>query len=236
MKSIRRVAVITMALGILLAVGVIARPASASATVKSGTVKSGTVKSGTRVNLIRNPGAEAGPGSPTGGVVPVPDWTETTGTGFTAVKYGAPGGFPTLTSPGPSKPGVNFFAGGPNSDNDVAVETISLSSYLSAIKAGKASFALAGWLGGSGSLNDSGFVELDFKNQAGNLIGTSATIGPVTAAQRGDVTGLLREITKGAVPKAARTAYLQLSLFSATPGAAYNYGFADDLKLVIKTS
>ena len=227
MKTIRRIAVITMALGILLTVGVIVRPESASAATKSTTSP----------NLIKNPGAEAGPGSSTGGVVPVPNWTETTGTGFTAVKYGATGGgFPTLTSPGPPKRGSNFFAGGPDSDNDVAVQTISLSNYLSAIKAGKASFSLAGWIGGSASLNDSGFVELDFKNQAGSLIGTSATLGPVTAAQRGNITGFLKKTTSGAVPKAARTAYLQLSLFSATTGAPYNYGFADSLKLVIKTS
>jgi hypothetical protein len=227
MKSVRRTVVISVAVGILLAVGVIGRPVSASAAVKSAA----------HPNLIRNPGAESAAGSPTGGVVPVPDWTETTGTGFTAVKYGASGGgFPTLMSPGPSKRGANFFAGGPDSDNDVAVQTISLSSYLSAIKAGKASFALSGWIGGSGSKHDSGFVELDFKNQAGNLIGTSETIGPVTATERDNTTGLLHEATSGAVPKAARTAYLQLSLFSATEGAAYNYGFADDLKLVIKTS
>jgi hypothetical protein len=186
--------------------------------------------------LILNPGAESGTGSPTGGVVPVPDWTETTGTGFTAVKYGATGGFPTSTSPGPAKRGSNFFAGGPNSDNDVAVQTISLSKYVTSIKAGKASFTLTGWLGGSGSMNDSGFVELDWKKRNGDLTGTSAVLGPVTATQRDDVTGLLKLTVTGNIPKAARSGYLQLSLFSATTGAPYNYGFADNLSLTVKTS
>jgi hypothetical protein len=210
------------AAGVILTVVAIFQPGTAFAVTSS--------------NLILNPGAEAGPGSPTGGVVPVPDWTVTTGTGFTAVKYGASGGFPTSTSPGPAKRGTNFFAGGPDSDNDVAVQVISLSPYVSAIKAGKASFSLTAWLGGSGSLNDSGFIELDWKKQNGDLTGTSALLGPVTATQRSDTTGLLKLTVSGNIPKAARSGYLQLNLFSATTGAPYNYGFADDLKLIVKTS
>lgn len=210
------------AAGVVLTVVAVLQPPSAFAA--------------TSPNLILNAGAEAGPGSPTGGVVPVPDWTETTGTGFTAVKYGASGGFPTSTSPGPPKRGANFFAGGPDTDNDVAVQTISLSPYVTAIKAGKGTFSLTGWIGGSGSLNDSGFVELDWKKQDGELVGTSATLGPVTATQRSNTTGLLLLTATGNIPKAARTAYLQLSLFSATSGATYDYGFADSLKLIVKTS
>jgi hypothetical protein len=110
----------------------------------------------TSPNLILNPGAEAGTGSSTGAVVPVPDWTELTGTGFTAVKYGATGGgFPTSTSPGPPHRGLNFFAGGPDNDNDVAVQSINLSTYVGAIKSGTATYDLSGWIGGSGTLNAS---------------------------------------------------------------------------------
>lgn len=221
MASVRRLARPIVAAGVMFTMVAIFQPVSASAA--------------TSPNLILNPGAEAGAGSPTGGVVPVPDWTETTGTGFTAVKYGAPGGFPSSTSPGPPNRGANFFAGGPDTDNDVAVQTINLSSYVTSIKAGTASFTLTAWLGGSGSLNDSGFVELDWKKTNGELTGTSATLGPVTATQRSDTTGLLKLTVKGVIPKAARQAYLQLSLFSATTGASYDYGFADGLKLKIKT-
>jgi hypothetical protein len=203
--------------------------------IGAATVQAGTASAATSPNLIHNPGAEAGPGSPTGGVVSVPGWTETTGTSFTAVQYGAPGGFPTPTSPGPAKRGVNFFAGGPGSDNVVAVQTIKLANYVSAIKAGKASFTVSGWIGGSGALNDSGFVEVDWKNNAGDLVGTSATIGPATAAQRGDVTGLLHFTAGGKIPKSARSAFVQLSLFSATQGAPYDFGLADNLSLTVKT-
>src|SRR5690348_5925064 len=63
-------------------------------------------------NAIVNPGAESNTGSSTGSDVILP-------TGWTAsgkptiVKYGAPGGFPLATSPGPTTRGKNFFAGGP---------------------------------------------------------------------------------------------------------------------------
>jgi hypothetical protein len=187
----------------------------------------------TSKNLIKNPGAEAAPGSPNGGIVPVPKWTELTGTTFTAVQYGASGGFPSTTSPGPAKRGKNFFAGGPGTDSVTAVQTISLAPYLTAIKAGKARFSLTGWLGGFGSQNDSGFVEVDWKNASGSLTGSSATLGPVTAAQRNNVTGLLQQATSGRVPKGARTVFVQLSLFPTT--GTYNDGFADNLSLKITT-
>ena len=187
----------------------------------------------TSPNLIANPGAGVGHGSSDGSVVPVPKWTELTGTTFTAVLYGATGGFPTANSPGPPNRGKDFFAGGPGTDTVTAVQTISLAPYLTAIKAGKAQFSLSGWLGGFGSQNDSGFVEVDWKNASGSLVGTSATIGPVTAAQRNNVTGLLQEATSGTVPKGARKAFVQLSLFPTT--GSYNDGFADNLILKITT-
>jgi hypothetical protein len=52
-------------------------------------------------NLIKNPGAESGPGSGDGSTVAVPNWTVPSGGTFTAVKYGATGGFPTASDPGP---------------------------------------------------------------------------------------------------------------------------------------
>jgi hypothetical protein len=186
-------------------------------------------------NLILNGGAEAGTGSPTGAVVPVPHWTDSTGNSFTAVKYGATGsGFPTATSPGPKNRGANFFAGGPNDPNDsiVATQTVNLASYVKAIKGGGVTAKLVGWLGGSGARTDEAFVEVDFKNSKGFLTGTSMTLGPVTETQRGGVTELLKRMDVGTVPKGARTAYVQLS-FSRESGQTYNDAFADDISLVL---
>ena len=187
----------------------------------------------TTKNLILNGPAEKGTGSSNGSVVPVPDWTDSTGASFTAVKYGATGGgFLTATSPGPTNRGLNFFAGGPNDplDSIVATQTVNLAAYVSAIKGGHVTATLAGWLGGSGTRTDEAFVEVDFKNKNGFLVGSSMTIGGVTEAVRGGVTELVRRSDAATVPKNARSAYVQLS-FARETGQTYNDGFADDIVL-----
>ncbi len=216
----RRSAVIPL-VGLLASLGFAAAdagPASAAGTTK---------------NLIHNGNAEAGTGSGTGAVVPVPDWTDSTGTSFTAVKYGATGGlFPTASSPGPLNRGVNFFAGGPNDPNEsiVATQTVSLASFVSSIKGGHVTAKLAGFLGGSGTRTDEAFVELDFKNSKGFLVGPSMTLGPVTESDRGGQTELLSRLTSAPVPKNARSAYIQL-IFDRESGQTYNAAFMDDIRL-----
>ncbi len=189
----------------------------------------------TTKNLITNGGAELGTGSGNGGVVTVPDWTETTGASFTVVKYGATGGgFLTATSPGPTNRGLNFFAGGPNDPNDsiVATQTVNLSSYAGAIKGGQVTAKLSGWLGGSGTQTDQALVEVDFKNKKGFLVGTSMQIGAVTESQRGGVTELVKQTAAATVPKNARSAYVQL-IFERLSGTTYNHAFMDDIGLVL---
>jgi hypothetical protein len=186
-------------------------------------------------NLIINGGAEQGAGSGNGHVVPVPDWTDTTGASFTVVKYGATGGgFLSTTSPGPKKRGVNFFAGGPNDPNDsiTATQTVNLAPYVSSIKGGNVTASLTGWLGGSGTRTDQAFVEVDFKNKKGFLIGSSMTLGGVTESVRGGQTELVKRSDVATVPKNAQSAYVQLS-FSRQSGQTYNDGFADNIALVL---
>lgn len=71
-------------------------------------------------NLIVNPGAEAGQGATDASTaVPVPGWAKLTSNGtnfvtggnFTAVAYGAAGGFPTVATSTAIGGGANFFAG-----------------------------------------------------------------------------------------------------------------------------
>ena len=189
----------------------------------------------TTKNLIQNGGAEAAAGSSTGAVVPVPHWMDFTGASFTAVKYGATGGgFLTAKSPGPKYRGKNFFAGGPNDPNDsiVAAQTVNLKPYANAINGGHVKANLVGWLGGSGKKTDSAFVEVDFKNNQGFLVGTSLTLGPVTESNRGGVTELLKKADGGTVPAGAVTAFVQLSLTRAN-GQTYNTAFADNLSLAL---
>src|SRR5262249_30611195 len=62
-------------------------------------------------NLLANGDAEGGTGSDNGDAMPAPGWMSTDG--LAVVQYGASGGFPDATTPGPDDRGVNFFAGGP---------------------------------------------------------------------------------------------------------------------------
>src|ERR1700759_4309353 len=104
----------------------------------------------TTANLLKNPGAEASTGTNLHG------WTHTTGTTLAAAKYGSANGFPTQGSPGPSNRGKNFFVGGKDADfsNEVAVQTISLSKYVTKIKGGKVKLNVNGWFGGFANQND----------------------------------------------------------------------------------
>jgi hypothetical protein len=115
-------------------------------------------------------------------------------------------------------------------DSIVATQTVSLGAYVNAIKGGDVTATLEGWLGGSGTRTDQAFVEVDFKNKKGFLVGSSMTIGGVTESVRGGKTELVREADSGTVPKGARSAFVQLS-FAREGGQTYNDAFADDIAL-----
>ena len=217
----RRTAIISLA-GLVASLGVVANdgtPAGAATTK----------------NLILNGGGEQSTGSNNGSVVPVvPHWTRSTGMSFTVVKYGATGeGFPRATSPGPSNRKANFFAGGPNDPLDSIVRDPD----------GEPGRACQGdqdrWGDGhtpglarrlGGTRTDQAFVEVDFKNKKGFLIGSSMTIGGVTESVRGGKTELVMETDSGTVPKGAQSAYVQLS-FARESGQTYNDAFADTMSL-----
>jgi hypothetical protein len=181
-------------------------------------------------NLIVNGNAEAGPGSPDGTTLPVPNAPGWTLTGnFTVVQYNAPGGFPLSTDPGPPARGSNYFAGGNNASSSAA-QTINVAAGAATIDGGTATYSLSGWLGGFSSQDDNAALTVTFRNAGATAIG-SATIGPVTAADRGSATGMLLRTATGAVPVGTRTidVVLQLTRVSGT----YNDGYADELSLVL---
>ncbi len=183
-------------------------------------------------NIIKNPGAEAGPGSADGSTVPVPHWTVPAGGTFTAVQYGAGGGFPAATDPGPPNRGANFFAGGPASSAASATQTDSLSAYTGIIASG-ATFTLKGWLGGFENESDHATVTVVWKSSTGAKLG-SVVIGPVTPAQRKDATGLLQRVTTGAVPAGSVKAVVTMKM--TRKQGTYNDGYADNLSLTIAAS
>lgn len=182
------------------------------------------------VNLIKDPGAESAKPDTDGGLVKVPDWNPAKGSQFTAVAYGASGGFPTSTSPGPKHRGKNFFAGGPTGNTSRASQTDSLKADAKLIASGKAKFQLSGWLGGFSSQADYATLTVTWVNAKGKALGHT-TIGPVTPKQRHDVTGMLRRSKSGTVPKGAAQA--RVSLRMVRKDGAYIDGYADNLSLTI---
>ena len=181
-------------------------------------------------NLIVNGNAETGPGSTDGTTLPVPNAPGWALTGnFTVVQYNAPGGFPLSTDPGPPARGSNYFAGG-NNPSSSAAQTINVAAGAATIDAGTTTYSLSGWLGGFSTQDDNATLTVTFRNAGATAIG-SATIGPVTAADRGSATGMLLRNTAGAVPAGTRTidVVLQLTRVSGT----YNDGYADELSLVL---
>jgi hypothetical protein len=195
-----------------------------SAVATSGALAAGIY--GT--NLVVNGNADAGPGAPDASNVMKPTGWTTTGE-FTAVKYGASGGFPDKTTPGPADRGANFFAGG-NQPVSTATQTISLDAGAADIDAGSVKYALSAWLGGYSTQDDNVKVMLIFKGADGAAI-SQTQLGPVLAAERKSKTIFLQKKATGAVPKGARSATITLTMTRAS--GTYNHGEADDVSLIL---
>jgi hypothetical protein len=181
-------------------------------------------------NLIVNGDAEANVGAPSNTVIVKPAGWTTNGE-FTAVQYGASGGFPDKTSPGPQNRGRNFFGGG-NVAVSTASQVIDLSAGATAIDAGSATYVLSGWLGGFGGQADNAKVTVTFAAANGKELG-AAQIGPVTPADRKGITGLLLRTAKGSVPAHATSATVVIT--ATRLEGEYNDGYADNLSLVLKS-
>jgi hypothetical protein len=180
-------------------------------------------------NLVVNGDAESDTGAASNSqIVKLTGWA-TIGE-FTAVQYGASGGFPDKNSPGPSDRGKNFFGGG-NVAKSTATQTIDLSSGAQAIDSGGTTYTLAGWLGGYGSQGDNAQMTVTFLNAAGGALG-AGRIGPVTAADRHSTTGLFKRTATGSVPAHARAARVVIT--ATRLEGTYNDGYSDDLSLLLK--
>ncbi len=204
--------------------------ATATAMLAATTVSAVRAQSAAQFgqNLVANGGAEANVGAPSNAQIVKPAGWTTTGE-FTAVQYGASGGFPDATSPGPKDRGKNDFEGG-NVAKSTGTQTISLAPSSAAIKSGTVRFTFSAWLGGYASQADDATATVAFKDANGATL-LKATLGPVTPQQRNDVTGLLLRETSGSVPKATTQAVVSV-VFTRYEGA-YNDGSADNVSLVL---
>jgi hypothetical protein len=181
------------------------------------------------VNLV-NPDAETGTCSTTTGTGHTPpSWTLTNTP--QQICYGASGGYPTQAQ-GPSTPdtpGNAFFDGGTTASAAMS-QNVDVTSFASGIDAGNDPYTLSGWLGGFSNQNDQAGVTAVFKSSSGSTLGT-ATLAPVTAAQRGNNTELLRETASGVVPAGTRTITFTVN-FTRSSGTEDD-GYVDDLGLTI---
>lgn len=182
-------------------------------------------------NLIVNGDAESDLGRNDGTAIgAVTGWT-TTGQ-FTVITYANPNGYPTNADPGPASRGNNFFGGGFASPS-TASQLITLSPGFTEIDAGNVSFDLSGFLGGFGSQNDNATLSAIFRDAGGTGLGTFS-IGPVLAADRGNLTGLLERSTSGTVPIGTRNILVTVNML--LTGGSSNDGYADNLSLVLNNN
>ena len=156
----------------------------------------------------------------------LPGWSDP---GYlTTVRYDSPGGYPASTDPGPASRGENFFAGGWVSEDTWATWSMDVSNLSAGIDAG-ASWSLSAWLGGYADQNDAATLTASFRDDADAELAT-ATIGPVTAADRGNATGMLERTATGAVPAGTRSITVTLA---GDWSEGFNDGYADNLSLVL---
>jgi hypothetical protein len=213
---LRKIAIVSAALTLPLAGVLTAPPARAADASIYGK------------NLVLNGDAEAGPGAPSSDKIVAPvDWS-TTGQ-FTAVQYGASGGFPDATSPGPQDRGKNLFEGG-NVALSTAAQTIALDPAAAGIAAGNVHYTFSAWIGGYGTQSDNATVSVTFKSASGASLGT-ATLGPVTPAQRKNQTASIAATHSDLVPKGTVSALIIITITRVE--GTYNDGSVDDVSLVL---
>ncbi|QOY91028.1 choice-of-anchor C family protein [Paludibaculum fermentans] len=174
-------------------------------------------------NLLQNGDAEAGPSGTDAGLASIPGWTTDGDVAVTPYQYS--GGVLTDTSTAPADKGHNYFAGGYSATSKIT-QTVSLSASAANIDAGTQGFTLDGWLGGYGGQDDSAVLRVVFQNSLGGTLG-SLPLGPVLAADRGGVSGLIHKTATGKVSVGARKAIVSLEF--TRQGGSYNDGAADSL-------
>ena len=170
-------------------------------------------------NLIVNGDAELG----TAG------WTATDPTPlFWAVDYGP--NWVQTTQPGPADRGNKLFVGGSGQSIALGSQVADVGSAAAQIATGQVGYTLSGWLGGWTSQGDNALLYVSFLDAAANLLG-SATLGPVTPADRGNTTGLFYRETTGLLPGGTTQVRFDLSMERLVSGD--NDGYADQLAFTI---
>jgi hypothetical protein len=197
-------------------------------------------------NLVQNPGAEDYTsdiwfGAPGDGTVDLPDcWISSSpepAPEATAESYAQ-----SSSSYPPVRTSSRVFWGGTNPNGGIAgvataaTQTINLSSLAAANGGdlGGQPFELSALLGGYATQDDNAVVTATWEDASGKTLDV-ASIGPVKANQRGDVSSLVPQAWYGTVPAAAAKAVVTITTTAVSSGNDNN-GEADDLNLTIGSS
>lgn len=169
------------------------------------------------VNLLKNPGAEAGLSS----------WG--TQGAFEVVAYGSPGGFPTLAEGHRIKGGHEFFSGGPVSGScNYAFQTVKVRDRGASIDSGHVEVDLSARIATFGHDSDRAEVVVDFGGTDGFLIlGSSSGISALRTNGR-----FVRESLQVVMPWHARSVNVTLGVDHQQ--GPYCDGYFDRLSLTIK--
>jgi hypothetical protein len=181
-------------------------------------------------NLVVNGGAEAGPGTSDTGQPPMPPPGWKTIGNFTVAQYGGSGGLPGKTDPGPANRGVNFFSGGKDNPASSARQKIDLGAGADAIDGGATRYRLSAFLGGFAGQEDHAAITAKFESASGETLGV-ATLGPVTAVDRKNLTGLVARVASGSVP--AKTRQVEIVIDAKRFEGAYNDAYSDNIALIL---
>lgn len=192
-------------------------------------------------NLVKNPGAEAGPGhtntasaSPT--TVP-PGWeweifppsNNPAQVGFVAAVYGSNDVFPSKAVAAAIGGGKNFFFAGYPPQRSIAFQTMNVAGAATEIDGGGVSACLSGYLGSWARNADSSVaMRLEFLGEDGSPLG-QLTVPPVRGISLAETT-MLRRAAQGAVPRSTRQLKIVLTGQRPVPGGTI-YGYADNVSV-----
>ena len=112
-------------------------------------------------------------------------------------------------------------------------QTIDLNNYIDSylIDNQLVKYNLSAWLGGYQNQNDCALVSLFFQDQFNQTIGNGTQIGPVLAADRGNVNSLVFRQTNGLVPIGTR--FFEILVTITLASGSYNNGNVDNIKVTL---
>jgi len=211
--------------------------ATANTASNRVSVRLGTGAAPLAGNLLVNGGFE-GP-TPSGKVRPIGITGWELGGGATWLRYGAPSHSFTpsaLASPRFATGGTRMLSGGFSTPTDgvtTATQTADVSSSATAIDHGWAVAALSAYLGGNLAYTDAMSARADFLDAGGAVLG-QIVLGPVTPADRHNVTTLLRRQGSDTVP--AGTRGIRVTLTSIDADKTCSGAVADSVKLTLRVT